>query len=89
VREQCWINLHDMLVPLADGGFLWASERSGYMHLYRYDAAVPAALQAVLTAGEWVVEVRIAKAIIQKRRGISASPHRDQPHDLPVQQDGP
>jgi hypothetical protein len=33
--------------------------------------------------------VRIAKAIIQKRRGISASPHRDQPHDLPVQQDGP
>ncbi len=38
-----WINLHEMCRPfpptstLPDGGFIWASERSGFMHLYVYD----------------------------------------------------
>jgi dipeptidyl-peptidase-4 len=52
VRDGAWINLHDILVPLQDGGFLWASERTGYMHLYRYDGSVPAQCTAVLTEGE-------------------------------------
>lgn len=32
-----WVNIHDDLYFLADGEhFLWASERTGYNHLYRY-----------------------------------------------------
>ena len=42
--------LHD----LGDGTLLWASERSGWNHLYRVDAATGGVVNAV-TAGEWVV----------------------------------
>ena len=42
--------LHDP----GDGTLLWASERSGWNHLYRVDAATGAVRNAV-TAGEWVV----------------------------------
>lgn len=31
--SDTWINLHDMFRPLDDGSFIWASERSGYLHL--------------------------------------------------------
>ncbi len=48
-----WVNLHDSLRPLADGRqFLWASERSGFRHIYRWDGA---ALQPV-TRGDWSVD---------------------------------
>ena len=60
LREQSdiWINLHRMLHPLVNGdanadGFLWASERSGYRHLYLYDASGKEV--RALTSGEWVV----------------------------------
>jgi len=49
-----WINLHDMLHPLPDGRFIWASERTGFMHLYLYDAA--GRLIRPLTQGEWLVD---------------------------------
>lgn len=55
-----WINLHNLLYGLptkqtqyADG-FIWASERSGYQHLYLYDG--DGKLIRQLTAGEWMVE---------------------------------
>ena len=52
-----WINLHDSLKPLADGRrFLWASERSGFRHLYLWDGAK---LNAV-TAGDWPVDELLA-----------------------------
>ena len=38
---------------LADGGFLWLSERTGFAHLYRYDAA--GELVGALTEGEFEV----------------------------------
>ncbi len=38
---------------LSDGGFLWLSERTGFSHLYRYDAA--GELAGALTAGEFEV----------------------------------
>lgn len=51
-RSDVWINLHDVLRPLADGALLWASERSGYRHL---EVREPdGSLRHVLTAGEWV-----------------------------------
>ena len=52
--SDVWINLHDMFRPLESGGFVWASERTGFMHLYLYDAA--GGLVRQLTDGEWVVD---------------------------------
>ena len=52
--SDVWINLQDMFRPLDDGGFVWASERSGFMHLYLYDANGNLVRQ--LTNGEWVVD---------------------------------
>jgi dipeptidyl-peptidase-4 len=52
--QAVWINLHDMLKPLRDGRFIWASERSGFMHLYLHDAG-GRPLHAI-TEGDWMVE---------------------------------
>ena len=49
-----WVNLHDDLKPLSDGRFLWTSERSGFNHVYLYDADGRA--NKPITAGEWVVD---------------------------------
>ncbi|NKQ36213.1 MAG: hypothetical protein HF973_11435 [Chloroflexi bacterium] len=49
-----WINLHKMFRPLRDGRFLWASERSGFMHLYLYDG--DGELLRPLTQGDWLVD---------------------------------
>jgi dipeptidyl-peptidase-4 len=52
-----WINLHDMFKPLKhspEGGFIWASERSGYRHLYLYDKQGD--MIRSLTEGEWIVD---------------------------------
>jgi dipeptidyl-peptidase-4 len=51
---QPWLNLHDMFRPLKDGRFIWASERSGFMHLYLYGAS--GELIRPLTYGEWMVD---------------------------------
>ena len=53
-----WVPLHDGPRFLADGRFLWLSERSGYEHLYLHDAD-GRPLRA-LTAGEWVVDALLA-----------------------------
>ena len=58
-ESKIWINLHDMFKPLKEsdkehgGGFVWASERSGFMHLYLYDHF--GQLIRPLTSGEWLV----------------------------------
>jgi dipeptidyl-peptidase-4 len=49
-----WVNLHDLFRPLKSGGFIWASERSGFRHLYLYDAQ--GKLIGPLTQGEWMVD---------------------------------
>ena len=49
--SRTWVNLHDNFRALADGSFVWSSERSGFMHLYRWhDGRLDA-----LTHGDWVV----------------------------------
>ena len=65
-RSDVWINLHDMFTPLKldeataaahpeqVGGFLWASEASGYRHLSLH--AADGRELAKLTSGEWMVE---------------------------------
>ncbi len=58
--SDVWINLHDMLKPLKDTGhgldhgFIWASERTGFQHLYLYDGQGQLVRQ--LTSGDWIVD---------------------------------
>jgi dipeptidyl-peptidase 4 len=56
IREEnsIWINLNDCFHPMKDGRFIWASERSGFQHLYLY--AADGSLIRALTAGVWMVD---------------------------------
>jgi len=57
--SEVWINLHEMLRPfsptpsLPNGGFIWASERTGFQHLYVYDWE--GGEIRPLTQGKWLV----------------------------------
>jgi dipeptidyl-peptidase-4 len=70
-----WINIHDDLHFLGDGRhLLWASERDGYYHLYRY--TLGGALVNQVTRGPWslatsagVAWVRQAVAGIDEKAG--------------------
>lgn len=59
-EHRTWVNLHDCFTPLdksisgGNGGFLWASERTGHRHLYLYD--MDGSCLGPLTAGDWMVE---------------------------------
>jgi dipeptidyl-peptidase 4 len=65
--SDSWIELHDALHFLRDdAGFLWASERDGFQHLYRF--GMDGALQAQLTQGEWTVEELLA---VDEARGLA------------------
>ncbi|MGE3163848.1 MAG: DPP IV N-terminal domain-containing protein [Planctomycetota bacterium] len=48
-----WVNVLDAPHWLADGSFLWRSERTGFAHLYHYEAS--GELRRALTTGEWTV----------------------------------
>ena len=53
--SDLWIDMrHRHLLPLADDGFLLASERSGFNHIYHYDN--DGKLKAQLTSGDWMVD---------------------------------
>jgi dipeptidyl-peptidase-4 len=50
--DPAWVNIHDDLHFLADGRhFLWASERDGHYHLYRY--TLDGRLVNQVTRGDW------------------------------------
>lgn len=59
-EHKTWINLHDCFTPLCDGlnrfhsGFIWASEKTGFRHLYLHDSN--GACVAPITQGDWMVE---------------------------------
>ncbi len=62
-NSDVWINLHKMFRPLKKqdehgAAFIWASERSGFMHLYLLDA--DGTVIRPLTAGEWMVDELVA-----------------------------
>ena len=54
--SDVWINLHKNLKFLqqSPGEFIWASERSGFQHLYRYDLSGRQLAQ--VTSGNWAVD---------------------------------
>jgi dipeptidyl-peptidase-4 len=59
-ENKTWINIHDCFTPLDkgvtkfSGGFIWASEKSGFRHLYLHDAN--GNCLGPITEGEWMVE---------------------------------
>jgi len=53
-RDKGWVNIHDDLYFFRKSErFLWASERSGYMHLYLYD--LEGKLLGPVTSGKWAI----------------------------------
>jgi len=53
-KSDIWINMHDSLEFTADGSLMiWASERSGFKHLYAYD--LEGGGVTALTSGEWAI----------------------------------
>ncbi|MCC2617877.1 S9 family peptidase [Aestuariibacter halophilus] len=53
--SNTWVNLHDDLYFLTSKDqFIWASERSGFKHLYLYD--LNGKMLRPLTQGQWVVD---------------------------------
>ncbi|CAI0541471.1 unnamed protein product [Linum tenue] len=59
-EQEPWINLHDCFTPLDkglnqySGGFLWASEKTGFKHLYLHDET--GTCLGPITEGQWMVE---------------------------------
>lgn len=59
-ENDTWINLHDCFTPLdklpnrSSGGFIWASEKTGFRHLYLHDS--DGVCLGPITQGEWMVE---------------------------------
>ncbi|GAB2227614.1 hypothetical protein Droror1_Dr00009440 [Drosera rotundifolia] len=59
-EQEAWVNLHDCFTPLDkgvgeySGGFVWASERTGFRHLYLYDT--DGNFLGPITEGDWMVE---------------------------------
>jgi dipeptidyl-peptidase-4 len=51
--DPAWVNVNDDLYFLRDGHFIWASERDGFMHLYRY--AADGTLVNQVTEGDWAI----------------------------------
>ena len=63
------MNVHDDLYFLADSkGFLWASERDGYAHLYLY--ALDGTLIRQITKGEWAL--RASSGLYWMRQTVPA-----------------
>jgi len=52
--DKAWVNVHDVLFFLNNSRqFIWASERSGYAHVYRY--SMNGKLINQVTKGDWAV----------------------------------
>lgn len=74
--SKTWINLHKDLRFLKDKQhFIWASERTGYKHLYLYKNN--GELVKPLTHGKWVVEK--VTAIDEKKQLVYFSANKDAP----------
>ncbi len=70
---KTWLNLHSNFRPLADGSFLWWSQKSGYGHLYR----VRDGRWTALTSGDW--EVRDVIGLDEKKDTVWFTGNRETP----------
>lgn len=68
--NEGWVNVHDDLHFFADNKhFLWASERTGYNHFYRY--TLDGKLVNQVTKGDWAIGGAREKALaaVDEKRG--------------------
>ena len=71
-----WVNLRTRYFYLLENnGFIWASERSGYSHLYYYNG--DGALAEQLTGGDWVVDA--IKGVDEKNGIVYFTGNRENP----------
>jgi dipeptidyl-peptidase 4 len=68
IREDSptWVNRPEPPRFLPDGSFLWLSERTGYQHVYHYEA--DGRLRRAVTQGEW--QVRAIERLDVERRAL-------------------
>jgi len=68
-RSDTWVDIVDDFVFTDDrGGFLWGSSRSGYHHLYLYEA--DGTLRHPVTNGEWMVTADDRGDSLRAIRGV-------------------
>ncbi len=72
-KAKSWINLSNVFRPLADGGILWWSEKSGHGHLYR----IKGGKWTALTSGNW--EVRDVVGVDERRGLVYFTGNRETP----------
>jgi dipeptidyl-peptidase-4 len=94
-RSATWVPLHDELTFLPQRrAFLWASNRSGFRHLYLHD--YDGRLRRPVTAGAWMVagdaRERAIEAVDERRGRVYFTANRGSPierhlHSAPL--DGP
>jgi dipeptidyl-peptidase 4 len=78
-QSDVWVNVHNNLAFIADGSaMIWASERSGYRHLYQYD--LKSGNARALTSGDWVMN-RVEK-INEQTGDVYFSGFKDSPLEL-------
>jgi dipeptidyl-peptidase-4 len=70
-----WVDLTDDFKPLANGDFLWSSEKSGHRHLYLHKA--DGKLVRQVTSGDWPVEQ--IEGVDEATATVIFSAHRDTP----------
>lgn len=71
--SKSWINLNDNLKALKDGSLIWASERSGWSHLYLWRKGK----LRPLTRGDW--EVNDVAGVDEKARRVFFTATLDDP----------
>lgn len=77
--SMTWVNLHnDLRFLKSKSEFVWASERSGFKHLYLY--ANDGKLIKPLTQGEWAIED--IKSINEAQQEILFTAYKDSPIEL-------
>lgn len=85
-RSDTWVELHDELTFTSDrGDFLWASNRTGYRHLYAYSAE--GRLLRTVTQGDWMLtadaggpnSARAIRGIDRERGLVYFSANRESP----------
>ncbi|HEX9974229.1 MAG TPA: S9 family peptidase, partial [bacterium] len=73
--DPAWVNIHDDLYFLKNSKeFIWASERSGYAHLYRY--AMDGNLINPITQGDWAIHA--SSGIYWLRQAVIATDEKSQ-----------
>ncbi len=70
-----WVDLSDDFRALDGGRFLWSSERTGWKHLYLYDA--DGKLIRPVTSGEWPIDA--LQGLNESRGQVLFTAHRESP----------